>query len=47
MILQQDIPDDYVIATGHQYSVRQFVESVLLTLDTILSGMAREWMKLV
>ena len=26
MILQQDIPDDYVIATGHQYSVRQFVE---------------------
>ena len=26
MILQQDVPDDYVIATGHQYSVRQFVE---------------------
>ena len=26
MILQQDSPDDYVIATGEQYSVRQFIE---------------------
>jgi GDPmannose 4,6-dehydratase len=26
MILQQDDPDDYVIATGEQYSVREFVE---------------------
>lgn len=26
LILQQDQPDDYVIATGKQYSVRQFVE---------------------
>jgi len=26
MMLQQDEPDDYVIATGKQYSVRQFVE---------------------
>lgn len=26
LILQQDEPDDYVVATGHQYSVRQFVE---------------------
>ena len=26
MMLQQDTPDDYVIATGEQYSVRQFVE---------------------
>ncbi len=25
LILQQDQPDDYVIATGHQYSVREFV----------------------
>ncbi|CAM8361428.1 GDP-mannose 4,6-dehydratase [Candidatus Methylopumilus planktonicus] len=25
MMLQQDKPDDYVIATGHQYSVRQFI----------------------
>ena len=26
MMLQQDEPDDYVIATGEQYSVREFVE---------------------
>jgi GDPmannose 4,6-dehydratase len=29
LILQQDEPDDYVIATGRQYSVRQFVEAAL------------------
>lgn len=27
LILQQDKPDDYVIATGEQYSVKQFVEA--------------------
>jgi len=27
LMLQQDTPDDYVVATGEQYSVRQFVES--------------------
>jgi GDPmannose 4,6-dehydratase len=27
MMLQQDKPDDYVIASGKQYSVRQFVET--------------------
>jgi GDPmannose 4,6-dehydratase len=27
LILQQEQPDDYVIATGKQYSVRQFVEA--------------------
>jgi GDPmannose 4,6-dehydratase len=27
LMLQQDKPDDYVIATGEQYSVRQFVET--------------------
>ena len=27
LMLQQDIPDDYVIATGEQYSVREFVET--------------------
>jgi GDPmannose 4,6-dehydratase len=27
LILQQDQPDDFVIATGKQYSVRQFVEA--------------------
>ena len=26
MILQQDNPDDFVIATGHTHSVREFVE---------------------
>ena len=26
LILQQEEPDDYVIATGKQYSVRQFIE---------------------
>jgi len=26
LMLQQNHPDDYVIATGHQYSVREFVE---------------------
>jgi GDPmannose 4,6-dehydratase len=29
LILQQDEPDDFVIATGKQYSVRQFVEAAL------------------
>jgi GDPmannose 4,6-dehydratase len=28
LMLQQDMPDDYVIATGEQYSVREFVEKV-------------------
>lgn len=27
LMMQQDIPDDYVIATGEQYSVREFVET--------------------
>ena len=27
LILQQDEPDDYVIATGKQYSVREFIEA--------------------
>ncbi|WP_243359692.1 GDP-mannose 4,6-dehydratase [Fundidesulfovibrio terrae] len=27
LMLQQDTPDDYVIATGEQYSVRQFVQA--------------------
>jgi GDPmannose 4,6-dehydratase len=28
LMLQQDVPEDYVIATGEQYSVREFVEKV-------------------
>jgi GDPmannose 4,6-dehydratase len=27
LMLQQDVADDYVIATGEQYSVREFVEA--------------------
>ena len=37
MILQQAEPDDCVIATGEQYSVRQFVEAVATELDMRIS----------
>ena len=33
LMLQQDEPDDYVIATGESYSVRTFVHKVFATLD--------------
>ncbi len=33
LILQQDEPDDYVIATGKQYSVRQFIEAASSELE--------------
>jgi GDPmannose 4,6-dehydratase len=33
LMLQQDKPDDFVIATGHQYSVREFVERAAGFLD--------------
>jgi len=33
LMLQQDKPDDYVIATGKQYSVRQFIELCAAELD--------------
>ncbi|MGB2833330.1 MAG: GDP-mannose 4,6-dehydratase [Methylotenera sp.] len=33
MMLQQDHPEDFVIATGEQYSVRQFVEAAAKELD--------------
>jgi GDPmannose 4,6-dehydratase len=38
LMLQQETPADYVIATGHQYSVRQFVEAAGRKL-----GMSIEW----
>jgi GDPmannose 4,6-dehydratase len=38
MMLQQDQPDDFVIATGKQYSVRQFIEWSAAEL-----GMALRW----
>ena len=37
MILQQDSPDDYVIATGEQYSVRQFIEQAVKHLGISIS----------
>jgi len=33
LMLQQPAPEDFVIATGEQYSVRQFVEQAALELD--------------
>ena len=33
LILQQDYPDDYVIATGEQHSVREFIEAAGAELD--------------
>ena len=38
LMLQQDEPDDFVIATGHQYSVRDFVERAAASL-----GVTLEW----
>jgi GDPmannose 4,6-dehydratase len=37
-MLQQDTPDDYVIATGEQYSVKEFVEE-----SAKYFGMNIEW----
>ena len=36
LMLQQDQPEDFVIATGEQYSVRQFVEAVAQELDIVI-----------
>ena len=33
MMLQQKIPDDYVIATGEQYTVREFINNVAKELE--------------
>lgn len=38
LMLQQDAPEDYVVATGVQYSVRQFVEGAASEL-----GLSIEW----
>ena len=37
LMLQQDEPDDYVAATGQQYSVRNFVETAARKLDMTIS----------
>ena len=36
LILQQDKPDDYVIATGEMHTVREFVEESFKNLDIII-----------
>jgi GDPmannose 4,6-dehydratase len=33
MMLQQETPDDYIVATGQTYSVRQFLEMTFGLLD--------------
>jgi GDP-D-mannose dehydratase len=33
MIVQQDEPDDYVLATGERHSVREFVERAFACVD--------------
>ena len=33
LMLQQDLPDDYVIATGETHTVREFVEAAILAVD--------------
>ncbi len=33
LMLQQDEPDDYVVATGHSHSIRSFVEKVFTRLE--------------
>jgi GDPmannose 4,6-dehydratase len=38
LMLQQDVADDYVIATGEQHTVREFIEATARTL-----GVAIEW----
>lgn len=38
LMLQQDEPDDYVIATGHQYSVRDFIQTAARNI-----GIELEW----
>jgi GDPmannose 4,6-dehydratase len=37
LMLQQDKPDDFVIATGEQHSVREFVEAACQELDMTVS----------
>lgn len=38
LMLQEDKPDDFVLATGKQYSVRQFIQEVCNVL-----GIELEW----
>lgn len=42
-MLQQKVPDDYVIATGETHSVREFIESALIAAD--LTGPIEKYIK--
>ena len=37
LMLQQEKPDDYVIASGETHSVREFVEKSFKVVDIIIS----------
>ena len=41
MMLQQEVPDDYVIATGETHTVREFVEAALSAAE--LSGTVEDY----
>jgi GDPmannose 4,6-dehydratase len=41
LMLQQDEPEDYVIASGEQYSVRDFIEAAAKRLDLSISWQGR------
>ena len=36
LMLQQDKPDDFVLATGHMHSVREFVEVIIVIALTVM-----------
>ena len=36
LMLQQDKPDDFVLATGHMHSVREFVEVTIVIVVVII-----------
>ena len=40
-MLQHDTPDDYVLATGKQYSVRDFVNASISPRDEVELGRRR------
>ena len=45
LMLQQDKPEDYVIATGRQYSVREFINTAARELACCWPGKAKAWRK--
>jgi len=45
LMLQQDEAEDFVIATGEQHSVREFIELAAEKLEMKIAGRARELMR--